>query len=306
MSEIACQLSAKVIENARSMLIRPAGKWMDKEVTRCLYFISICHQINWDYLELKIANLFEKFPRAEDITDYVLDLKESDLSEILSDYPLKDRIRSKERLKMLRQVARHLKDHYEGNFGNLLQVANFRLLGERGVYHLLDDIAVFNEDPYRKKQNVLIHELIRGGGVDFVDGENTRPAIDYHIIRSYIRTGRIYPTSSDVLNRLRSHDVAPRRRLVDEARRAAVSALQLVSQYCAMDVADVNYIEWMIGRTRCTRESPKCMSDLPLEKTNDLSPLLQGSQCCFSGFCAVNWANDWTEIWEPLFVSRLY
>jgi len=303
-SEIACQLSAMQLMH-RVPLHRELVKWNGRLLTEKFFFISICHQMNWDYLEASIEKLFNGCTTSLEITDKAMNVTADELSILFSDFPETERIRAKERSFILNTTATELTKLYGGCVNILLNESQFHLHGQKGLYENLDQFVEFRKDPLRKKSNVLVHEMMRNGSIPFVDPEYARPAIDYHIIRSYIRTGRVFPTNDQVVDILRSHQASSRIRFITEARLATSKAVQLVADYAKISVAELNYIEWMIARTRCLRNNPICSGCVKNSISKEL-PLLGGDTCCFSSFCSVNWMNDWTEIWEPVFISSQY
>ena len=81
--------------------------------------------------------------------------------------------------------------------------------------------------------------------------ENIKPAIDYHVMRLYLRTGKVIFEQLKGLPR-------PRARLVRLLRSTVAEALRLTANYSKLTIPDVNYIEWQLGRNICINEQPLC------------------------------------------------
>ena len=94
---------------------------------------------------------------------------------------------------MLKDAARALSAlHSEGTLDQLIEEA--RLDGADGFYAAMKAVPAFAEDRLEKKARVLAHDVFREQIINFRDPENLRPAVEYHLLRLYLRTGRVYPT----------------------------------------------------------------------------------------------------------------
>lgn len=69
-----------------------------------------------------------------------------------------------------------------------------RLNGQAGLYDRLGAIPAFARDPEAKKARILVQELCRTRLIAPADPEHVRPAIEYHLIRLYLRTQRVTPS----------------------------------------------------------------------------------------------------------------
>ena len=88
----------------------------------------------------------------------------------------------------------------------------------------LDRFQAFRDDPLRKKSNVLVHEIVRDRIANFDNSTQIAPAIDYHIMRLYLRSGRVLPLHRETLDLLKKNS-APRPRLVKLLREAVSEAV---------------------------------------------------------------------------------
>ncbi len=304
-SEIACQLSAQKLTLLKDSNPSLGSPWSGRDLTEKFFFISICHQYNWNELESAMSKLFAGCKSATQITNLVRDITPEQFEQPFGEGIDETRIRSNERIGILKETAKILESKFKCSLQSLLSKSKKRLSGPKGLYSYLDEFPAFEADPLRKKSCVLVHELVRNGNIAITDPENIKPAIDYHIIRIYLRSGRIFPKHKLALERLTSHKNQPSRVFVEEARRATAQALGCVAQFSNLSIAHVNYVEWMLARSQCIRSSPLCRSKLDVDKAANLEPLKQ-EKCCFNDFCAVNWLDDWEEVWEPIFDSTHY
>jgi len=265
-------------------------------------FVSICHQFNWDFLQNVMAALL--LPDPEQHLDRIAMIRSTDIVRLLSDYQQPERIRGKERARILRRTAEEL--HTLLRNGRLeALITNPRLEGEDGFYNVMRSVSAFGEDDLEKKVRVLAHDLHREGIVVFKDPENLRPAVEYHILRLYIRSGRVYPTNESVREQLRSPGNSSRTRLVKLLRRTVEEAMSLTAFYAQLDVATLNYVEWQIGRTVCRADVPFCVTPPPDKLPADveaLSPL----RCAFANFCRSYNDPEYGWYHEPQFQKAIY
>jgi hypothetical protein len=211
----------------------------------------------------------------------------------LAGYSRPDRVRAKERAAFLRDVGKVIVDRYSRDAELLLKRAEGRLHGPGGLLSRLDEFIAFRADPLRKKSNVLAHDIIRDRIATFSDEDKIAPAIDYHIMRLYLRSGRVVPIHNATLGLLK-HESTPRPRLVRLMREAVSEALSLTALYSAMSIPEVNEIEWEIGRSICDRTNPKC--DDPTAGTQFAGRSLG---CPYQSFCVAFSNTEWRTLKEP-------
>jgi hypothetical protein len=161
---------------------------------------------------------------------------------------------------------------------------------------------VFREDPEEKKRQVLLHRLAASGLVPNVESL-CKPAVDYHILRLYLRRGDVAPetrTGTEYMTASQSRRVST----VASLRRTVASALSEVARYSHVPVHVVNTIEWWIGRSVCLRAKPDC--EFEGEACNWLRP--HYSRCPFADTCfALNVAPEHLlKITEPRHVGRFF
>jgi hypothetical protein len=272
-------------------------------------FISVCHQMNWDVLQSAMAEWL--LPDVRSRLDALAATTPRQISVLLQDYPKQERVRAVERSRMLRETAQNLKEMLAagGRLSKLLE--NPLLGGPSGFYDTIATIPAFTGDPFDKKARVLAHDLHREGIVTFGDPENMRPAVEYHLIRLYLRSGRVVPTSDAVRDELLGGDRPARPRLVKLLRGAVDVAMRQTALYSGIDIASLNYLEWQIGRSICVEElGPElaplhCKAPAPIDMPEEVRALAP-CQCPFANFCSS--LNELSYPWfrEPQFQKSIY
>lgn len=267
-------------------------------------FISICHQFNWDFLQNTIAEQILK--EKSDIPLFLQNIASIDIATWLSNYPKKERIRSEERAAILRDVGQVLRREFNGDIELFYETCNRRNLGSGDFHRILDLFSGYRSDQLRKKTNVLSHDLYKESILEFEDPKNIEPAVDYHIMRLYLRTGRVVPVDKVLFHEL-GGSVNPRGSLVRQLRKAVSEAVKLTAFYADLNVADTNYIEWQIGRSICLNGKPACQSSEPSKSiAQDIQSLFSG-RCPYIEVCeSMNSSPNFINFEEPNFISSNY
>jgi hypothetical protein len=166
----------------------------------------------------------------------------------------------------------------------------------------LNRCHVFKEDPEEKKQQVLLHRLAASGLIPNVE-PLCRPAVDYHILRLYLRRGDVAPETKAGTEYM-SKSQLRRASTVASIRRTVAAAMSGISQYSRLPIHVVNTIEWWIGRSVCLRTNPDC--ELERKASHWLRP--HYTRCPFADSCfALNVApNQLLKISEPRHVGRFF
>lgn len=290
---IACSAAAKVLRGLR--LAEKAVASQRSLAAEMLYRTAraaICHQINWDFLDERLSLAFGSMPLDAISLSRVT---ARDVNAWLAGYKKPHRIRAKERAALLRDLGERLLDDCAGDVLVLFKRSARRLYGPGGYLEQLGRFIAFSEDPLQKKSNVLIHEIVRDGLFTFDDEGAIAPAVDYHIMRLYLRTGRVAPIHRSTLESLKQ-DSMPRARLVRLLREVVSEAVSLTAFYADLSVPTVNDLEWRLGREVCDRVRPRC-SHLPADARMRLG--VAGQQCPNAGFCLAFRDPDWRSLREP-------
>jgi hypothetical protein len=222
------------------------------------------------------------------------------VSALLKDYDRPERIRAQQRAEMLRSLSVLYSEHHR-TYSDVIPTVLRDEHERETLLKLLEKCRVFAEDLERKKLQVAVHRFAQSGLVMGIDSLS-RPAVDYHIMRLYLRRGEVKPVSAVGLEYLTS--TRPKRRsTVTALRRTVSNALLGVAEMSGVPVAAVNGIEWWIGRSVCLRNKPDCF--LEDSAAQWLRPHF--SRCPFAETCvALNVDNRLLAVREPNHVSRVY
>jgi hypothetical protein len=306
-----CHEAAQMLSNYRpKAIVEPwtSEPIIDQLVFKTL-FISICHQMNWDVLQSALARWM--LPSAATRLGEFAQTKAADISRILKDYPKQERVRAAERSAMLRDTAQALAQLLEPNGALHKLIASPMLEGGDGFYAVMKAIPAYTGDPLDKKARVLAHDLFRENILKFADPGNLRPAVEYHIIRFYLRSGRVYPVNESVRQELIDPSLPARPRLVKMLRETVDEAMRQTAHYSGLDIATLNYVEWQLGRSVCVAAlSPALEGTLCTRPVIDDVPedirLLVPTGCPLAGECRS--LNDPKYGWyhEPKFQKIIY
>jgi hypothetical protein len=255
--------------------------------------------MNWDFLSERLSPLFDAKGRDARVLSTTT---AREVDAWLAGYHRPERIKPKERAALLRDVGATIVREFKGNAVSLLKGAGRRLHGHDGFMERLDRFQAFREDPLRKKSSVLVHEIVRDGIANFEDSSQIAPAIDYHIMRLYLRSGRVVPLHPETLDLLKK-DSAPRPRLVKLLREVVSEAVSLTAFYAAMSIPEVNSLEWQIGRDVCDRGRPNCSGgNFSIAARFGLA----SDGCPYAGFCRAFADKEWRMLREPDLKKSFY
>lgn len=260
---------------------------------------AICHQMNWEFLRRQI---FEAIASGDDWwrPPHLHDVKPETIAALLAGYHDQKRVKARQRasiLKSLAQIFCGAVSSYcdivsiDATAGELPQVVTGRLETSRA----------FSADPARKKMQVFLHSVSCYEKYRHLD-VLCEPAIDYHVIRLYLRRGDVFPISKIGLAFLNAQ-VMRRASTVTALRRVVSDAMKWSAQLSGLPVRIVNGIEWWIGRSVCLRDAPDCML------TGNLGSWLQPSHqsCPFKRICfAFNHDHSLLELREPSYSGSFY
>lgn len=180
------------------------------------------------------------------------------------------------------------------------------LAGHNGLYDRLRQMPAFGSDPEEKKTRILVQEMCRTGLVDPVDPASIRPAIEYHLIRLYLRTERVLPSRPEDQNRL-TQPTTFRAPLIGRVRRAVENAMYFTASAAELSMSHLNQLEWQVARSYCVRGNPRCGGPFEPTKPCDDTVLALSSEgrCPFAELCAANGDRGWlTQLVEPQLSSR--
>lgn len=261
---------------------------------------SICHQINWDFLRKTILEYTKSNP-AWIHPKNIRHISSKSIQTLLASYNKPERIRAKERAKMLRSIGELLYrrgyqhtdiffDH-DGNIKNLEFILEF-----------FKSSVVFTNDPEEKKIQLLLQNLSDYPRLSSLMNYY-KPAIDYHIIRLYLRRGMIIPRNQEAIDYIFSHEKQRTEKTVAVIRRLCSDVFSLVNWITNIDLKTINSIEWWVGRSICTKDFADCNLSMP--KTKWLH--LHYDKCPFSESChAYKYDKKYLTLTEPLYKGNSY
>ena len=261
---------------------------------------AICHQINWDFLREVLRNYTAC--NKEWLSPQNLATVEADMvEEMLGQYHRRENVKADERARMLRLLGL-----WVGNYNNIKDV----FLEEDGELKPLQTIRdsmlkcpVFSSDPEEKKLNLLFQKLDVIPALSGI-GCYAKPAIDYHLLRLYLRRGLLYARTKYAYEFISNPEIERKEQTVAGIREHASALLSQISLYTGLTVSDVNLIEWNVARSICDREHPDC--ELCGEEAQWLRRVF--NKCPFHKTCAsVNQPCNGTQfIKEPSYIGTSY
>jgi hypothetical protein len=232
-----------------------------------LVTVTICHQANWDKLHARVIEL-----ASEDVKQLsppvISQISGAEFRRLFGIAYDETRLRMAERAGLLRSLGTSVVNEAGSPIFDWLNSSPVYLGGSRGLYRWLNNIKAFAEDPLQKKTRMFVHSLLQFGLIAVADPENIQPAVDYHLIRLYVRTGRVLPAQADLLDRLTSEGT-PRVEFHTELRAAVEEAMFYTASGAGIRIDELNHIEWQIARSFCVRKNARCNGPALPEKPVD-------------------------------------
>lgn len=259
---------------------------------------AVCHQMNWDYLRGQVykktqANSEWLHP---DKLEYI---SEEEVYEMLCTYYKPDRIRAGERADIIREIGK-----WANKFDNIKSVflRKGKLLDYNNIHNNMLLCTAFSGDPQEKKLQLLIQKLSfleNMGGLS----EYYRPAVDYHLIRSYLRRGLIYSKTKYAREFVENNESERTEKTVAAIRMLCSYVMDEISIYTGLNINVINLIEWHIGRSVCTQKKADC--ELESKDSQWLKPVFQ--MCPFYNTCVARLYNqDYLKLQEPNYNGSSY
>lgn len=236
--------------------VHPLEESREWQIWTELVTVTICHQANWDKLQSRIVEI------ARTALTLITPAAVSEMTgpafrRLFGQVYDSDRIRSTERAKLLSSLGRAVARTADVPVFPWLTSNPVALAGPGGLYDWLAGIDAFSQDPLRKKSRILVHDLLQHGLIEVADQQNIAPAIDYHLIRLYVRTGRVLPIRVELLGRL-SDEGTPRVEFHTDLRAAVEEAMGYTASGAGLRIDELNNIEWQVARSFCLRKEPRC------------------------------------------------
>lgn len=272
---------------------------LDKIILCEIISAAICHQMNWDFLRNAMLEKIKADCNWVEPSRLAM-MSSREVEDMLKAYPKKERIQGEIRARLLNNVGIWLlgykrpEDVFLDKAGNLLEEKTVRI-------NLLHCNA-FSEDPEEKKMQLLLQKL---SVIDKLEGLSNyyQPAIDYHLIRCYLRRGLLKPRNRYALAYVKQPDKPRKEGTIASIRQLCSDVLKEISKHVALDVVTVNLIEWNIGRSVCVQDEPDCFlkneSAAWLRKSFDKCPFYKTCEArCYN--------NELLTMNEPTYKGTSY
>ena len=294
----------KVYPNVADILPKEVVNFSELSFENCIacevICAAICHQMNWDYLRKAVLDK-TKVDEYWVCGDRLSNIKEEEVAALFDNYYKPERIRARERCDILHEVGKMACN--AGGYRALFLDEKMRLLPVETIRSSLLKCLAFSKDPKEKKLQLLLQKL---SIYDCLHGlsSHCRPAIDYHLIRSYLRRGLLYPKTKYAEEFIFESSAQRKETTVGALRQLCGELLEQIAWYTELDICVVNSIEWNIGRSICTQDNPDCYLE-----TDDATWLrLKYVRCPFYESCRArqNEKDDLLHINEPEYKGTSY
>lgn len=272
---------------------------LEKAIMCEILSAAICHQINWDYLRNQIYEKTKSTPEwlcFENLETINVD----EIHNMLSTYNKKDRIRAEERCEIINGIGKWVK-----KFTNIRSVFFENqdiLLDYDTIRNNILSCSAFSKDPQGKKYQLLIQKLSSIESMEELSSYY-RPAIDYHLIRNYLRRGLISCKTKHAREYIANNMAERTEKTVAAIRMHCVDMMDEISLYTGLDINVINLIEWNIGRSVCTQDRADCK--LETESSQWLKTTF--NTCPFYNTCMARCYNqDYLNVQEPNYNGSSY
>ncbi len=260
---------------------------------------AICHQMNWDFLRTAVWKKTQEQPQWIS-AEALINITSEEVRLMLKSYNKPDRIRANERATILREVGFLAQEH--GGFYSIFFDSNNILLSESRILENMWECPAFSKDPEKKKFQLLLQKLSNYEPLKQL-AHYCKPAIDYHLIRCFLRRGLIYWKNE--LGKQFFEDVQIQRKesTVGALRQKCSVVLYEICNYTDLSVNTVNQIEWNIGRSVCKEGHPDCLLEQP-----DSRWLRRKFKRCpfYMTCCAINFNSELLRLNEPTYIGSSY
>jgi hypothetical protein len=259
-NHIQCAICVEHIQFAANNLLRAdpfalAHCRRSEQIRALLYLIGICDRLNWDFLMGVVARRLDLMTD-QFSAELIRRLRLSDIREALSGYKRQgDTIDFKHKADHLKAIA---ECESANRIVDRLEQAAF-VGGDEGVETLLSAVPAYSEDPLHKKVNAFVQECVRRELLILRDPENISPAVDYHIIRLYLRTGRVWVPDEYLRKRLVARGRV-RIEAITQIRSAVAEAMRYTAWLCRIGISQLNELEWLFARNACRQNRTWCYS----------------------------------------------
>lgn len=261
---------------------------------------AICHQINWDFLR----NAIYEMTMQDDTWLYPKKLSKitsAKVLQLLGNYNKPERIKEKERCSLLRSLGSSLST-LGYNYWDIFFSADLAIRNSDEILNVLNLSKAFSGDPEGKKTQLLLQNLSDYEELSMLSTYR-KPAIDYHIIREFLRRGLIKPINQKAYEFIFNPEVQRKEQTVAALRKVCSDVFYTLQWITSCDITTLNTIEWWIGRSVCLKECPDC--ELKEESSQWLK--LNFEKCPFYESChAIQADSRFLNIVEPNYQGNSY
>ena len=260
---------------------------------------AICHQMNWNYLRNAIMTKTIESPQWHN-PNSIKTISIAEVKSMFSKYDKPERVRADERASLLQQLG-YSAIRSGGNYTDIFFDKSGNIKDYCDIASFFNDCEVFSKDPESKKTQILFQSLSVYPQLSKIR-DYCNPAIDYHIIRTYLRRGLVYPLTEFTHERLYSWNVKSER-TIGILRGFCASVIKNLSSASKLTVNEINHIDWWIGRSVCIQNEPDCS----LKNTDAQWLKNEYSKCPFYDNCdAIMVDNKLMRINEPNYSGTSY
>ena len=262
---------------------------------------AICHQMNWDYLRLAVLKKTNQ-NQGWLSPEYLKSISEDEIEEMFAQYGKPERIRKEERTWIVRDIG-----EWALSFNDTKSVFlddDNTLYNRETVRNNLLACAPFSSDPEEKKLQLLLQKL---SVLPQLNGliEYYQPAIDYHLIRLYLRRGLLIPKNKYGKELINNPSMIRKEETVGAIRKLCADLLVSISEFTKLSTNTINLIEWHVGRSICLQDMPDC--DLNGDEAQWVKKENMFNKCPFYNTCLAKQHNKkFINVNEPTYEGASY
>lgn len=261
---------------------------------------AICHQINWDFLRSAVYKMTLQddtwlFPQK------LSKITSTKVLQLLIEYDKPERIREKERCSLLRSLGSSLLA-IGYTYTDIFFSDDSTIKNSEEIVEALNLSKAFSGDPEGKKAQLLLQNLSDYAELAALKSY-CKPAIDYHIIREFLRRGLVSPINQKAYDFILNPEVQRKEQTVAALRKICSEVFDTLQWLTSCDITTLNTIEWWIGRSVCLKECPDC--ELNADSSQWLKPNFE--RCPFFESChAIQADKRFLNIVEPNYQGNSY
>jgi hypothetical protein len=170
------------------------------------------------------------------------------------------------------------------------------------IIETLKSIPVFSSDPDEKKIQLLLQKISSYNEFKSLE-KYCNPAIDYHIIRLFLRRGLITPKTEYARRYIFKVCSGKNENTIGSLRQLCSNTVRNISSLTSLSINTINQIEWWIGRSICIENNPDC--NLESNESDWLKPFFQ--KCPYYEDCYANKFNtNFLKLNEPKYNGVSY